>query len=126
MRYHHLPCLALAGLLIAGSARADSLRCGSRLVSSGDSLYKVRSVCGEPDAASRRIELRTLRRYVTVPCPVGRQQRSCSAVEEYTVEIVIDEWTYDFGSNRFIQYVFFEQGVLSRVESGSYGEKDPS
>ena len=47
-------------------------------------------------------------------------------MEEYTVEVTIDEWTYDFGSNRFLQFLKFEQGRLVRLQSGSYGQKDPS
>jgi hypothetical protein len=42
--------VVLAGLSVSSSARADSLSCDGRIVSSGDSRYDVKAVCGEPDA----------------------------------------------------------------------------
>lgn len=107
-------------------ATADSLRCDRRLVSTGDSQYQVRAVCGAPDAETRRVEHRTVRRHVSGPCRDGSSKAHCGVVEERTVEVIIDEWVYDFGSNRFVQHVLFEQGTLVRVISGSYGHKDPS
>lgn len=126
--------VVFAGIsLFVGTARSgySSMRCGTRLVSAGDSTYTVRSVCGPADAESRRVEQRTVRRVVHVPC---REQANaeespeplagrCRVVEEHTIEIVIDEWTYDFGRNRFVQYVLFEDGRLATVEVGGYGTK---
>jgi hypothetical protein len=45
-------------------------------------------------------------------------------VIEETVEVIVDEWTYDFGKNRFIRYLTFEQGKLVRITAGRYGRKD--
>jgi hypothetical protein len=110
---------AVAVVCTGGEARADSLSCKGRIVSSGDSTYQVRAVCGAPDATQQRVQTRTIRRRVSVPCARGR----CSAVVEDTVDVVIEQWTYDFGRRRFIQYLTFEDGSLVRVESGSYGYK---
>src|SRR6185436_15215473 len=101
--------LALSGiglaacLLAAHAARADGMYCGSRLISVGDTLYQVRSVCGEPDDAQHRIETRTVRQRVRVPCE--RQQRrgaQCETTVEHSSDVVVDDWTYDFGRQRFI------------------------
>jgi hypothetical protein len=113
-----------AASFLAGPAEADSLRCGRHLVSSGDSLYQVRSTCGEPDDSSRHSEFRTVRRFVPGPCRNDQVRRPCGYYDETTVEVVVDQWTYDFGSRRFVQYLRFEQGELVRVASGSYGRKD--
>lgn len=44
-----LSYLAIASVLaFAAPALADSMRCGSRLVSEGDSRSAVRSRCGDP------------------------------------------------------------------------------
>ena len=118
--------LGLAGLAVSPSAHADSLSCNSRIVSTGDSRYQVRSVCGEPDDATQRVEYRTLRGRVVGPCARDGKKLRCSRTEETVVEVVIDEWTYDFGRNRFIQYLTFEQGQHATVKSGSYGHKRPS
>ncbi|HMJ15239.1 MAG TPA: DUF2845 domain-containing protein [Polyangiaceae bacterium] len=111
---------AAACLLFVGNAQADSLSCKNRIVSSGDSTYQVRSVCGEPDATTRRIEVRTVRHSVPVPCQGGQR---CWRTVERTIDVTIEEWTYDFGRQRFIQYLTFEDGRLDRVQSGSYGHK---
>ena len=111
---------ASAGLLFAGDVHADSLSCKNRIVSTGDSTYQVRSICGEPDAITRRVEMRTIRHNVPVPGPGGAP---CWRTVERTIEVVVDEWTYDFGRRRFIQYLTFENGRLERVQSGSYGHK---
>ena len=99
------------------------MRCGSRLVFEGDSLYDVQSVCGVPDATNQRVEYRTLRRHVNGPCFKQQGQLMCGHVEEHTIEVVIDEWTYDFGSTSFIRYLTFEQGKLREVTTGRYGRK---
>jgi hypothetical protein len=118
--------LGLAALAVSPSARADSLSCNYRIVSSGDSRHEVRSVCGEPDDATQRVEYRTLRGRVAGPCARDGKRVRCSQTRETVVEVVIDEWVYDFGRNRFIQYLTFEQGRLVTVRSGSYGHKPTS
>jgi hypothetical protein len=118
--------LGLACLAVSPSARADSLSCNQRIASSGDTRYEVRALCGEPDEAIQRVEYRTVRGRVAGPCTRNGSKVRCSRSEEAVVEIVIDEWTYDFGRNRFIQYLTFEQGRLVTVKSGSYGHKQTS
>ena len=44
-----LPLLAAALLLASATARADSMRCGSALVSAGDRAWEVEQKCGAPD-----------------------------------------------------------------------------
>ena len=117
--------LALAGLSLSSNARADSLACEGRIVSSGDSRYEVKSVCGEPDDVSQRVEYRTVRGRVSGPCTREAGKIRCSQTREQVVEVVVDEWIYDFGSNRFIEYLTFEQGHLVSVRTGSYGHKPP-
>jgi hypothetical protein len=116
---------ALAALSVSSSARADSLACNNRIVSSGDSRYEVRHVCGDPDDAMQRIEYRTVRGRVSGPCTREGGKLRCAETREQVVEVVIDEWVYDFGRNRFIEYLTFEQGRLVSVRAGSYGHKPP-
>jgi len=112
--------LALGVLSLAGSAHADgSLRCKTRLISPGAAAYEVRSVCGTPDDTQTRTESRTVRRAVSVPCNVG----VCSTLVDETVTVNVEEWIYDFGPQRFIQYLTFESGKLINIRSGNYGKK---
>ena len=118
---------AVAALVAAGllsiPARADGMQCNDRLVTSGDTLYQVRSLCGEPDDARHRVEYRTVRVRRPGTC-VQENGRRCESEVEQTIEVVIDEWVYDFGKNRFLEFLYFEQGKLVRVTEGSYGHKD--
>jgi hypothetical protein len=47
-----LCALAVTLACTAASRADDSLRCGSRLVSTGDGKEKVRALCGEPTSVS--------------------------------------------------------------------------
>jgi Protein of unknown function (DUF2845) len=117
----------LAGVacsLLSEPARADGMYCGSRLVSRGDTLYQVRSVCGEPDDAQRRIETRTERRRVRVPCGRDRAGARCESTVEQSIEVVVDDWTYDQGRQRFLRFLTFVDGRLAQVQTGGYGTRD--
>lgn len=118
----------LAGIalgLVSHAARADGMYCGSRLVSRGDSLYQVRSTCGEPDDAQHRVETRTVRTRARVPCArTESASGKCSTEVERSTDVVIDEWTYDQGRQRFIRVLTFVDGKLWRVETGGYGTRD--
>ena len=122
-----LGALAITGLLLTNQvARADAIRCGDQLASNGASLYEVRAICGDPDMATQRVEQRIAYQRVVTPCVVENGKTVCESVIQRIVDIVIDDWTYDFGSNRFITFVRFENGSLVRVTEGPYGKKPPA
>lgn len=116
--------LAIIGLALAMtcpvSASADSgFRCKSgRLVSVGDRMGDVHNRCGDPDATSTRVEKRKVKHKYTRW--VGGVQES--VIEEEEVEVPLDEWTYDLGSNAFVRYVLFENGRVIDVATGGYGK----
>ena len=85
--------LALA--LLAGQAQADSLRCGSQLVSVGDRKSEVLAKCGEP----RSQDL------------VGYQRSF-----DRRTEVQIEEWVYP-QSGGMVQYLRFVGGRLERIDS---------
>ena len=105
--------LALGSSWPVERARADTMRCGNKLVSTGDLLYDVRGRCGEPTFARQHVEYRTVSGWGP---GVGAAR---------TIEVVIDEWTYDFGPRQFVQHLIFEQGRLVSVVSGHRGQKKP-
>lgn len=115
----------LISLLVASAASAVStggLRCGTRLVSLGDTQYEVQAICGPPDSRQQRTEVRTVQHQVRVPCADGRRGW-CAARVENAIEVAVEEWLYDFGPRRFVQHLIFEQGRLVHVESGERGHK---
>ena len=119
------PILCVCAFLCGGvsSAHADGMRCGTKLVSDGDSTFEVRRTCGDPDAADRRTEYRTVRDWIATPCVQVNGHMRCGFVVERTVEVTLDQWIYDFGPHQFVRYLVFEQGRLLRVETGGYGSR---
>jgi len=115
--------IALLSLTLGHASLADSMRCGDKLVYHGDTPYTVRSKCGEPDDAIHRTEVRTVSHEVSEPCADNERRSKCSRTVETSIEVIIDDWTYDFGNNRFIQYLRFENGRLLRITDGAYGNK---
>ena len=119
--------LFAAGLAVAvpsaGQAGSGGFRCPTtgRLVSVGQSMLEVRNRCREPDDALKSIELRTIRETVRKWVNGVAQE----VTSERTVEIPVEDWTYDFGRNRFIQYLRFETGRLVSVGQGAKGTADP-
>lgn len=103
-------------ILAAVTATADAdMRCGSRLISEGDSREKLFHECGPPTS----IESWDEEEYDYLGPrrgPMGYGARP-SIVEVVRVEV----WTYNYGPNRFIDYVRIENGRIRSFDSGSYG-----
>lgn len=87
-------CLALALSCCAATAQADTLRCGSQLVSVGDRSFEVEQKCGEP--AFRDLVGYTL----------GSYERR---------EFKIEEWVYG-PSNGMLTILTFEGNRLTHIE----------
>lgn len=108
-----LLALPLCLLLLPSRGDAATLRCGTELVSDGATPADVQLKCGAPMARNSREEA------------VSQRQRAKGEQGDTTTQHVvyktIDEWTYNFGPNRLIQVVVFENGRLVDVRSGGYG-----
>ncbi|OGW34255.1 MAG: hypothetical protein A2010_00030 [Nitrospirae bacterium GWD2_57_9] len=104
--FMHFVSTALLVFTIATPAEAETLRCGSSLVSEGETKADVLMKCGEP--ASRE----------------SRQEETVERLDAETKRIVttvIDEWTYDFGPNSLIRILEFRSGKLTDIREGTYG-----
>jgi hypothetical protein len=100
--------LALSGVAHAPQANAQTgMRCGTKL---------VRQLCGDPASAVRRVEFHT-ERVPVAPHPSGKGY----VYSERTVEVVIDEWLYDFGPHQFVRRLRFEQDRLVNTATEKYG-----
>ena len=97
--------------LLPSVANADSMRCGSRLISEGDRIEYVLAHCGEPARKERSW--------------IVRQPRFERGGREYsfpgTDEVPVDTWTYDFGPSRLMQRVRMVDGKVERIETLEYG-----
>jgi hypothetical protein len=109
----------LAGAVRPGAARAEGgFRCPSgRLVSTGDHMVTVRKKCGEPDFVTQRTEKRKIKVKVRRWTELGPEEIS----EEREIEVLVDEWTYDLGAERFVRFVSFENARVVSVTTGDYG-----
>ncbi len=98
--------LTIGFFLLGWAGAAEALRCGNRVVSSGDWDFQVRERCGEPAWTNTFGEL-------LVSGIDGPLQRR--------VERVHEEWFYNFGPRNLVQRLLFVDGRLSRIESVGYG-----
>jgi hypothetical protein len=111
------PRLATATLLLVAAAAtapasADALRCGTRLVSEGDTRVQVEARCGVPADIIRRTRF---------AAPVIWRHGRPYRVGYGEIEIVVEEWTYNLGPHRFMRRVRFEDGVVVAVDTLGYG-----
>lgn len=104
--------LVMVALCAAAPLRADALRCGSKLVAEGDTRTAVEAKCGPPEDVSRRTRL--------APLVVWRHGRPYR-LGDGPIEVVIEEWTYNFGPHRFMRRVRFEDGIVVRIDTLGYG-----
>lgn len=115
-------------LLAVGFAEpAVALRCGNKLVQRGDPMPKVLRFCGEPVATQQRS---IVRRGV----PRSRVFRDSDLrdisdrellinVHSY-VEVIVEEWTYNFGPRKLMRIIRFENGLVANVKELGYGYRD--
>lgn len=94
----------------ASRERPRKATCDPALLSEGKLKLEVLSACGEPALLDAwQEELRT------VPVVDG------PSVHGEAVVVAHELWTYDFGPHRLLRFVRFEDGRVTRVETGSYG-----
>ena len=89
-------------LVTATPARADTLRCGGSLISTGALAGYVREKCGAPDSKQE----------VSEPIMARRPNGSTYQVGKTTKEI----WRYRRGPREFPAVLTFEGGVLKQLE----------
>ena len=110
------PCLALAAvcaaaLLVSASVRAEALRCGSKLITDGDTQEKVLQYCGEPVEKKRTWITRQPR------FEYGGQEIPFPGSED----VPVDLWTYDFGSSKLMRRIRFVAGKVDSIETLEHG-----
>lgn len=110
-------------LFVLGGVSVAGLRCGTKLVHEGDSKAEVFHKCGKPDFVETWEEERIQRDYYHGPAYSTRLGEYHWYREPFLVKelIRIEEWTYNFGSTRFMRFLRFENGLLRDVSRGGYG-----
>ncbi|HCP54353.1 MULTISPECIES: DUF2845 domain-containing protein [Pseudomonas] len=89
-----LSVVPLGLLLLCTAARADTMRCGSQLVSEGDRAFEVEEKCGRP---------------------IYRDQIGYTLGPSERREMLIEEWVYG-PTNGVHSILTFEGNRLTRIE----------
>lgn len=114
-------------LLLFGASPAFAFRCGNRIVSEGDHYSKVLKICGEPAGVQERVIYREglTRPRFRVEGPNGiRHDQEVLQYNRSYVEVLVEEWTYNFGPSRLMQLVRFENGFVTDVDRLGYGYRN--
>ncbi|MFO7645376.1 MAG: DUF2845 domain-containing protein [Desulfosarcina sp.] len=100
-----------------------AIRCGTKLVSTGETRFEVRHKCGEPDFVESWEEERIQRDFRFSPEFDSDSRRYTGHRSPFLVKetVRIEEWTYNFGPTMFLRYLRFENGVLTDISSGDRG-----
>ena len=105
---------AIALLAVGAEAAADTLRCGNRLVSRGDHAAKLLRYCGEPVAVQSRLVQRRVVAFGAYFHPrLGLLE-----------DVVVEEWTYNFGPRKLMRQVRLENGLVEEVRELGYGFRE--
>lgn len=118
------------GILTAESAQALAFRCNSYVIDVGMHKMEVMQKCGLPAARDyrterRRIGTRQMDQYaVRLPHPIPSSANGVrnSLEFERETEIQIEEWVYNFGPQRFMQLLRFEDGRLKQIQDLAAGQ----
>ncbi|MDI9569453.1 MAG: DUF2845 domain-containing protein [Pseudomonadota bacterium] len=97
--------------LLSSPLVGHAFRCGSGLVSVGDSKGKVLIECGKPTFKEKVAERESR------STSAGKSAKKKSGKTTKTVE----QWTYNCGKNDFIYVLTFEGGKLVREETDGRG-----
>lgn len=114
----HLMILSLVfTFLFLTAIHGWAFRCGTGLVSTGDSKTKVQLTCGNPTSKEKACE--NSQEYTT-RSKTGKikQTKKCGKK--------LDVWYYNCGDNDFIYKLTFENGILKKedTEGRGHGKSD--
>jgi hypothetical protein len=104
--------MVVLGVLAASPAFA-TMQCGTRIIGEGATRSEVAAKCGEPD------EVMTKRSVFRRPV-IWTRGRPYFVGEDY-IEIPVEEWIYNFGPNKLMRRVRFEDGFVVEIETLGYG-----
>jgi hypothetical protein len=107
-------------LMLIAADNASAFRCGTRLVSVGDSKYEILWKCGEPTWVESWLEKR-IEPYSVDPFSTGQRFYITNPSFATIVYVTVEQWVYDRGRTQFTRVLTFENNRLVRIENGDYG-----
>jgi len=89
-----------------------TLRCQNRLVYLGDTKAKVLDKCGDPDQIDQWEEDHNS--YISQIYDYEKERYI--APKLIKGPILMERWTYNMGSNKFIRHLYFQNAELTKIE----------
>lgn len=96
-------------LMVLAVAPAHAFRCGTRIITRGDPAEKILKFCGEPTSVQSRLSQRAF---------IDRYGR---AYPTHVEDVVVEEWTFNFGPHQLIRVVRLENGIVADIKFLGYG-----
>jgi hypothetical protein len=113
MRATALAIAASLALVAAFPVQADSMRCGTRLVSEGDGKDKVRTLCGEPTSVS-------FVGYVGGPGYYTGPYEDTYLLPGWTT-VPVEIWTYNLGPSKLLRKLRFVGDEVNEIWTDGHG-----
>lgn len=113
MRYKTLTACLLAAIGVVATQHVwgDTMRCGNKLIMTGDSMAAVRAYCGRPTVVQSGLQgsANTVR--------VGGESHTVGA------EVPVETWTYNRGPKKLMMRIRFVNGTVVAIKTLSeYGQ----
>ena len=112
--------LLLTAVLLNGTAHA--FQCDGKLVSKRNTKFEVLRKCGEPDYIDSWEEERAVQGYGRFEMPRSGGIPETQVPIVSVIHVQVEKWIYNFGPNRFMQVLRFENGKLVDIATGDYGD----
>lgn len=110
------PLIAGLSLLLAAPlAMAESMSCGSRIISVGTSSAELTAFCGDPAQVTKGALYNS----------TGGVRRGTGVESGTTEEVEVETWIYNFGPDRLMERVRIANGVIIQMDSMGYGYNEP-
>ncbi len=103
--------LLILTVLYSSSSVADSMRCGTRLVTTNDTKAEVLIRCGTPDWRDQWSE-----KFI----------EDFAGLHERRISVERERWIYNFGPQKFLRFLVFKNGRLMTISTGSHGYRKDS
>jgi hypothetical protein len=117
--------LALVAMSSIGYAEAN-MRCGSKLISIGDSKTEVLLKCGEP-LLKEAVAVKEESKRIDIPLTSTPSVDAGNYADDSDPAVVrrkesitktVDQWTYNQGSGKLLKILTFEGGELVAIATG--------
>jgi hypothetical protein len=122
---HNILLALITMVLLLTSMSAFGFRCGRKIVTENMHEEQVIRACGAP-TTSRHLGYVVRGTYV----PVRRSVSPGMTVEhfpgygQYTEEVAVTEYVYNFGPRKLMRRLRFEGGVLVKIDTIGYGYRE--